>query len=59
MNTHLSYPVHNMTLSATFAMAANARQLKSPAQDPTRLCWREPGIAGPAFCKKAASESIH
>ena len=58
MNTHLSDRVNNMTLSATLAMAAKARELKAQGKDVISLSLGEPDFAVPDFVKKAAIEAI-
>ena len=58
MNTHLSDRVNNMTLSATLAMAAKARELKAQGKDIISLSLGEPDFAVPGFIKKAAIEAI-
>ena len=58
MNTHLSNRVNNMTLSATLAMAAKARELKAQGKDIISLSLGEPDFAVPDFVKKAAIEAI-
>ena len=58
MNTHLSDRVNNMTLSATLAMAAKARELKGQGKDIISLSLGEPDFAVPDFVKKAAIEAI-
>lgn len=58
MNTHLSDRVNNMTLSATLAMAAKARELKAQGKDIISLSLGEPDFAVPDFVKKAAIEAI-
>ena len=58
MNTHLSDRVNNMTLSATLAMAAKARELKAQGKDIISLSLGEPDFAIPNFVKKAAIEAI-
>ena len=58
MNTHLSDRVNNMTLSATLAMAAKAREMKAQGKDIISLSLGEPDFAVPDFVKKAAIEAI-
>ena len=58
MNIHLSDRVNNMTLSATLAMAAKARELKAQGKDIISLSLGEPDFAVPDFVKKAAIEAI-
>ncbi|EGD33374.1 aspartate transaminase [Capnocytophaga sp. oral taxon 338 str. F0234] len=48
-----------MTLSATLAMAARARELKGQGKDIISLSLGEPDFAIPDFIKEAAIEAIH
>ena len=59
MNQFLSHRANNMTLSATLAMAARARELKGQGKDIISLSLGEPDFAIPDFIKEAAIEAIH
>ena len=58
MKEFLSDRVNNMALSATLAMAAKARELKTQGKDIISLSLGEPDFAVPDFVKQAAIEAI-
>lgn len=58
MEKHLSDRVNNMSTSATLAMAAKARELKSQGKDIIGLSLGEPDFTIPEFIKNAAIEAI-
>ncbi|GGD88969.1 pyridoxal phosphate-dependent aminotransferase [Planktosalinus lacus] len=58
MEKHLSDRVNNMSTSATLAMAAKARELKSQGKDIIGLSLGEPDFTIPEFIKDAAIEAI-
>lgn len=59
MNNHLSDRVNNMATSATLAMAAKARELKSEGKDIIGLSLGEPDFNIPDFIKDAAIKAIN
>ncbi|MBL7471714.1 pyridoxal phosphate-dependent aminotransferase [Robertkochia sediminum] len=58
MSKLLSERILNMSTSATLAMAAKARELKSEGQDIIGLSLGEPDFNTPDFIKEAAKEAI-
>ncbi len=58
MNQLLSERILNMATSATLAMAAKARQLKSEGKDIIGLSLGEPDFNTPDFIKDAAKQAI-
>ena len=58
MSNHLSDRVRNMSTSATLAMAAKARELRSEGKDIIGLSLGEPDFNIPDFIKEAAKEAI-
>lgn len=58
MERHLSDRVNNMATSATLAMAAKARELKSQGKDIIGLSLGEPDFTIPEFIKDAAIRAI-
>ena len=58
MNLHLSERILNMSTSATLAMAAKARQLKSEGKDIIGLSLGEPDFNTPDFIKNAAKQAV-
>lgn len=59
MKEHLSDRVNNMATSATLAMAAKARELKSEGKDIIGLSLGEPDFTIPGFIKDAAIKAIN
>jgi aspartate aminotransferase len=59
MKHHLSDRVNNMATSATLAMAAKARELKSEGKDIIGLSLGEPDFNIPDFIKDAAIKAIN
>lgn len=59
MKDHLSDRVNNMATSATLAMAAKARELKSEGKDIIGLSLGEPDFNIPDFIKEAAIKAIN
>ena len=59
MNKFLTDKVNNLTPSATLAMAAKARELKSKGVDIIGLSLGEPDFNIPEFIKKAAVKAIN
>ena len=58
MNQLLSERILNMATSATLAMAAKARELKSEGKDIIGLSLGEPDFKTPDFIKDAAKQAI-
>ncbi len=58
MNDHLSDRIKNMSTSATLAMAAKTRELKSQGRDVIGLSIGEPDFNIPDFIKEAAKQAI-
>ncbi len=58
MKNHLSDRINSMSTSATLAMAAKARELKSEGKDIIGLSLGEPDFNIPDFIKDAANEAI-
>ena len=58
MNQLLSERILNMATSATLAMAAKARELKSQGKDIIGLSLGEPVFNSPDFIKEAAKQAI-
>ena len=58
MNLQLSERILNMSTSATLAMAAKARQLKSEGKDIIGLSLGEPDFNTPDFIKNAAKQAV-
>ncbi|RTE53591.1 pyridoxal phosphate-dependent aminotransferase [Arenibacter aquaticus] len=58
MKNHLSDRINSMSTSATLAMAAKARELKSEGKDIIGLSLGEPDFNIPDFIKDAAKEAI-
>lgn len=58
MNTPLSERVLNMATSATLAMAAKARELRSEGKDIIGLSLGEPDFNTPDYIKEAAKQAI-
>lgn len=58
MSNHLSDRIKNMSTSATLAMAAKARELKSEGKDIIGLSLGEPDFNIPDFIKEAAKQAI-
>ncbi|MEZ4811657.1 MAG: pyridoxal phosphate-dependent aminotransferase [Allomuricauda sp.] len=58
MSNHLSDRVRNMSTSATLAMAAKARELRSEGKDIIGLSLGEPDFNIPDFIKEAAKQAI-
>ena len=58
MSNHLSDRVRNMSTSATLAMAAKARELRSEGRDIIGLSLGEPDFNIPDFIKEAAKQAI-
>ena len=58
MKNHLSDRINSMSTSATLAMAAKARELKSEGKDIIGLSLGEPDFNIPDFIKEAAKEAI-
>lgn len=58
MSNHLSDRIQNMSTSATLAMAAKARELKSEGKDIIGLSLGEPDFNIPDFIKDAAKQAI-
>ncbi|MDX1328303.1 MAG: pyridoxal phosphate-dependent aminotransferase [Arenibacter sp.] len=58
MKNHLSDRINSMSTSATLAMAAKARELKSEGKDIIGLSLGEPDFNIPEFIKEAAKEAI-
>jgi aspartate aminotransferase len=59
MNNQLSDRINNLPISATLAMAAKARELKSQGKDIISLSLGEPDFNTPNFIKDAAIEAIN
>lgn len=59
MDKKLSNRINNMATSATLAMAAKARELRSEGKDIIGLSLGEPDFAIPEFVKKAAIDAIN
>jgi aspartate aminotransferase len=57
MSQLLSERILNMATSATLAMAAKARELKTEGQDTIGLSLGEPDFNTPDFIKDAAKKS--
>jgi len=55
----LSDRINNLSTSATLAMAAKARELKTQGKDVIGLSLGEPDFNTPDFVKEAAVEAIH
>lgn len=58
MNKQLSERVNNMATSATLAMAAKARELRTAGKDIIGLSLGEPDFTVPEFVKEAAIQAI-
>lgn len=58
MNKHLSERINNMSTSATLAMAAKTRELRSEGKDIIGLSLGEPDFNIPDFIKDAAKQAI-
>ncbi len=58
MSNHLSDRIQNMSTSATLAMAAKARELRSEGKDIIGLSLGEPDFNIPDFIKEAAKQAI-
>ncbi|MCM4165065.1 MULTISPECIES: pyridoxal phosphate-dependent aminotransferase [unclassified Arenibacter] len=58
MKNHLSDRINSMSISATLAMAAKARELKNEGKDIIGLSLGEPDFNIPDFIKEAAKEAI-
>lgn len=58
MSNHLSDRIKNMSTSATLAMAAKARELRSEGKDIIGLSLGEPDFNIPDFIKDAAKDAI-
>ena len=58
MNLKLSDRILNMSTSATLAMAAKARELKSEGRDIIGLSLGEPDFNTPEFIKNAAKQAV-
>ena len=58
MNLKLSDRILNMSTSATLAMAAKARELKSEGKDIIGLSLGEPDFNTPEFIKNAAKQAV-
>ena len=58
MSNHLSDRIKNMSTSATLAMAAKARELRSEGKDIIGLSLGEPDFNIPDFIKEAAKQAI-
>ena len=58
MNLKLSERILNMSTSATLAMAAKARELKSEGRDIIGLSLGEPDFNTPEFIKNAAKQAV-
>lgn len=58
MKNHLSDRINSMSTSATLAMAAKARELKSEGKDIIGLSLGEPDFNIPDFIKEAAKEAV-
>ena len=58
MKEHLSDRINNMSTSATLAMAAKARELRSEGRDIIGLSLGEPDFNIPDFIKEAAKQAI-
>ena len=58
MNLKLSERILNMSTSATLAMAAKARELKSEGRDIIGLSLGEPDFNTPDFIKNAAKQAV-
>ncbi|MCK0145224.1 pyridoxal phosphate-dependent aminotransferase [Arenibacter sp. F26102] len=58
MKNHLSDRINSMSTSATLAMAAKARELKSEGKDIIGLSLGEPDFNIPDFIKEAAKQAI-
>jgi len=58
MSSHVSSRIQNMETSATLAMAAKARELKSQGLDIIGLSLGEPDFNIPDFIKEAAKKAI-
>lgn len=58
MNQHLSERINNMSTSATLAMAAKTRELRSEGKDIIGLSLGEPDFNIPDFIKDAAKQAI-
>lgn len=59
MNNQLSERILNMSTSATLAMAAKARELRSEGKDIIGLSLGEPDFNTPGFIKDAAIQAIN
>ncbi len=58
MQQHLSDRINNLPISATLAMAAKARELKTEGKDIISLSLGEPDFNTPDFIKDAAKQAI-
>lgn len=58
MNNHLSERIKGMSTSATLAMAAKARELRSQGKDIIGLSLGEPDFNIPEFIKDAAKQAV-
>ena len=58
MNSHPSERVQKMEISATLAMAAKARELKTEGKDIIGLSLGEPDFTIPEFIKESAKQAI-
>jgi len=58
MNSHPSERVQKMEISATLAMAAKARELKTEGRDIIGLSLGEPDFTIPEFIKESAKQAI-
>ncbi|SHJ18579.1 aspartate aminotransferase [Arenibacter nanhaiticus] len=58
MKNHLSNRINSMATSATLAMAAKARELKSEGKDIIGLSLGEPDFNIPDFIKEAAKQAV-
>ena len=58
MKEHLSDRINNMSISATLAMAAKARELRNEGRDIIGLSLGEPDFNIPDFIKEAAKQAV-
>ena len=59
MSNQLSNRINSLPISATLAMAAKARELKTQGKDIISLSLGEPDFNTPDFIKEAAIQAIH
>lgn len=59
MSNQLSNRINSLPISATLAMAAKARELKTEGKDIISLSLGEPDFNTPNFIKEAAIQAIH